>query len=189
MAIEIQNYPNATPPSADYPSGDITDAAPGVLPTPVNADTNGDIQQFFAKIMREAGLAYSGDRDNTTNGWQFYQALQIVTKGLWETASEVSLNGLTATFENNKSTIITGGLVSSTVDIDYTGARPGCELWYYGVTIPGRVITFNPLVTSNLIYATGTASLTMANTNNFAVHIKYLGGTVPTVIISVYNLS
>jgi len=77
MAIGIPNYPNIIPADADYLDGDIKDAPSG---TPVNRATNGDIQQFFAKIMREASITPNGLRDNESNGYQLYEALEIVSR-------------------------------------------------------------------------------------------------------------
>jgi len=70
--IGIENFPQITPPTLEYPNGDIKNAPSG---TPVNVVTNGDVQQFFRKLMRDAGLTPNGLRDNEVNGWQVLEAL------------------------------------------------------------------------------------------------------------------
>jgi hypothetical protein len=77
MATGIQNFPNIIPADADYLDGDIKDAPSG---TPVNRSTNGDIQQFFAKLLRVAGITPNGLRDNESNGYQLYDALTTAAR-------------------------------------------------------------------------------------------------------------
>lgn len=72
MAVGLENFPNIIPADADYLNGDIKDTPSG---TPVNRQTNGDIQQFFRKLMREASISPNGLRDNETNGFQLYESL------------------------------------------------------------------------------------------------------------------
>lgn len=72
MAIGIANYPNITPANADYPNGQIKNDPSG---TPVNVLTNGDIQIFFDKMLRIAGLTANGLPDNETNGYQLVDAV------------------------------------------------------------------------------------------------------------------
>ena len=71
MARGIQNFPNVIAPDADYLDGDVKDAPNG---TPVNKLTMSDIYQFFAKVMREAGLTFNNLPDNESNGYQLYAA-------------------------------------------------------------------------------------------------------------------
>ena len=42
--------------------------------TPVNEQVYGDIHEYFAKTMREAKLNYNGLPDNTSNGYQYFEA-------------------------------------------------------------------------------------------------------------------
>lgn len=75
MARGIQNFPNIVTPDSDYPNGRIKDNPGDATGTPINEYTNGDLQQFFAKIMREAGITPNGLPDNEYSGNQYYQAL------------------------------------------------------------------------------------------------------------------
>lgn len=75
MAIGIRNYPQVTPPDSDYPDGRIKDDTGINDGTPINVKTNGDIQQFFAKLMRLAGLAPNSIPDSEYNGFQLIVAL------------------------------------------------------------------------------------------------------------------
>lgn len=67
--------PNVTVPDSDYPDGRIKDETGIQDGTPIEEATNGDMMQFFAKIMRVAGLAPNELPDNEYNGLQFYEAL------------------------------------------------------------------------------------------------------------------
>lgn len=74
MAIGIVNYPNRdTSDLTAYPNGQIKNDPSG---TPVNVLTNGDVQIFFDKMLRIAGLTANGIPDNETNGYQLVQAVQ-----------------------------------------------------------------------------------------------------------------
>lgn len=82
MARGLANYPNIIPPDSDYPDGQIKDRD-GVTPgTPVNQETNADIHQFFAKLMREAGITPNGVLDNEYSGNQLWEALDSLNSGL-----------------------------------------------------------------------------------------------------------
>jgi hypothetical protein len=77
MAVGIQNYPNIDPPDFDFPNGRTTDNPGNFLGTPVNLITLGDYQQWFAKIMRIAGLNADGIPDSEYNGFQYLDAALI----------------------------------------------------------------------------------------------------------------
>lgn len=96
MAIGIQNFTNVdTSDPTNYPSGQIKDDTGAGDGTPVNVETNGDIQQFFTKLLELAGITASGDPDNETNGYQLIQALTnfnslSITGGEWVAANNVA---------------------------------------------------------------------------------------------------
>lgn len=61
--------------SADYPKGRTRDKV-GVTPgTIVNELINGDIQQFFQKLIIDAGITENNSPDNVSNGYQLLEAL------------------------------------------------------------------------------------------------------------------
>ena len=80
MAIGIENYPNISPADADYPNGNIRDAASGVAPTPVNVLTNADIHQTFYKLLDLASITANGDPENVSNGYQYIDALRALVE-------------------------------------------------------------------------------------------------------------
>jgi hypothetical protein len=75
MAIGLKNFANIIPASTDYPDGRIKDHQDGSPGTPVDQTTNGDIQEFFAKLMRLAPIIPSGYPDNDYSGHQYVDAL------------------------------------------------------------------------------------------------------------------
>lgn len=80
MAIGLGNYPNIETPDSDYPDGQIKDRAGIVAGTPVNKLCHADYHQFFAKILREAGITPNGIFDNEYSGLQYFEGLLQVIK-------------------------------------------------------------------------------------------------------------
>jgi len=188
MAIEISSFPFAQPPSTDYPSGDITDAAVGVTPTPVKTTTNGDLQQFFAKIMREANVTPNGLRDNTTNGWQLFESLQRVTNALWESVTLSALAGGTIAFDQCKFITVTNPTASANaIILDETLGINGNEVFVKATCNAGDVLSFVTAGTFTVL--TGLASRTMASAGHVYLHIKLLSNSAinPTYTIEIYN--
>jgi len=79
MATGIQNYPNIAAVDAAHPNGNIKDRAGATNGTPVNKLVYADVHQFFAKLLRIAGIAANNTPDNETNGFQYIEALKKVT--------------------------------------------------------------------------------------------------------------
>ena len=59
----------------DYLNGKIVDLA-----TLVGEGVNQDLVQFFQKLADLAGIVFSGDPDNESNGYQLIQALELVVR-------------------------------------------------------------------------------------------------------------
>lgn len=78
MAKGIQNFPNINPPDSDYPSGSIKDDTGANDGTPIDQETNGDIHEFFAKLMRIAGIIPNGMLDNEYVGHQYIEAINFL---------------------------------------------------------------------------------------------------------------
>lgn len=93
MAVGIENFSQINPADADYLNGDIKDAPAG---TPVNRQVYGDIQQFFRKLMRDAGLTPNGQRDNESNGFQLIAALRKAGKSHSEYVARLTQAGAAA---------------------------------------------------------------------------------------------
>lgn len=70
-AAEV-NIDNSDP--SNYPNGRIKDNTGAGDGTPVNRKIYGDIHEFFAKLMRLAGIAYNGLPDNEGSGYQLVDA-------------------------------------------------------------------------------------------------------------------
>jgi len=76
MAINKGDQPNIDKSDlAAYPNGQIQDNDGSDNGTPVARVTHSDIFEFFDKLMRLAGLDYTGTFDNETNGYQYINAL------------------------------------------------------------------------------------------------------------------
>lgn len=81
MAIKITTKPRTAPVSGDYPYGAIRDdvAGPPYVPgTPVNTTVYGDFHQYFARMAANAGITLNDLLENTTNGFQYVQALNTL---------------------------------------------------------------------------------------------------------------
>src|SRR6478609_825295 len=94
MAKGLGNYPNIIPASADFPNGQIKDNPGDGSGTPVNQFTNSDIQEFFAKMMRVAGITPNGNFDKDSNN-EFLRSMVKLFDGDWTTitsTADVSVN-------------------------------------------------------------------------------------------------
>lgn len=92
MARDLELKTNVVPPSGDYPDGRIQNDDGSGNGTPVTEAVYGDFHQFFAKLLRDAGIAANNLPDNTTNEFQLNDALNLSVKLFdnefgWETAS------------------------------------------------------------------------------------------------------
>lgn len=83
MAIGIENQSNIIAAgTAGYPNGDIKDRTGSTPGTPVNRKVYADIHQFFAKLLRLAGITANNTPDNETNGFQYITALEKFVNSL-----------------------------------------------------------------------------------------------------------
>ena len=74
MSRNLSQQTNIIAPTSDYPSGRIKDDTGAADGTPVNEAVYGDIHQFFAKLLRDASITPNNQPDNTTNGFQLFDA-------------------------------------------------------------------------------------------------------------------
>lgn len=77
MALEIIDFGNYTAPSGTYPYGNIKDDTGTNDGTPVNVLTNGDIQQFFQRLLQTSGIVINNLPDNLDNGFQLFESFMI----------------------------------------------------------------------------------------------------------------
>lgn len=71
--------PNVIAPDSDYPLGRSKDTPNG---TPMKELTMGDFQQFFFKMLFNAGITANGLPDNEYNGNQYFQAAKKEFQGV-----------------------------------------------------------------------------------------------------------
>lgn len=95
----VENLNNVEAPDGDYLSGRTKDASPAGSRngTPVNEALLGDIKEFFEKLMREAGITPNDLPDNTSNGFQLYQAFLNQTKTYTNSEIEALYESVTNT--------------------------------------------------------------------------------------------
>ena len=75
MARELASQINIEAPSGAFPFGRILDDTGIGDGTPVDEAVYGDIHQFFAKMLKEAGITPNGLADSETDGFQLFQSL------------------------------------------------------------------------------------------------------------------
>jgi len=98
MAIGQRNYPNISPPDGDYPDGRIKDNPGDGSGTPINQLTNGDIQEFFAKLLRLQGVAPSGNPENEYSGHQYIDALTALLDSEWTQSTDKTVVDVSAIY-------------------------------------------------------------------------------------------
>jgi len=98
MAIKLTDKTNIIPPDANYEYGNIRNTAGATPGTPVNVQTYADFHQFFERLMDVAGVTHNGLPDNTTNGYQLFEALEkLAGAGAWVTGPTLVLTPNTGT--------------------------------------------------------------------------------------------
>jgi hypothetical protein len=157
MARGIQNFPNVTAPDSDYLDGNVKDAPNG---TPVNKLTMSDIWQFFAKMMREAGVSFNNLPDNETNGYQLYESLNASArpyKCYCATVTQSGTNDPVADIHENQ---LSG---------DPTFARSGAGT--YSITLTGEFTAGKVAVFAHCETANRTAKLSNVSVDGFVFSV------------------
>lgn len=78
MALEIVDFVRYTAPSGTYPYGNIKDNTAGMNDgTGVSVLTNGDIHQFFQRLLQTSGITINNLPDNLDNGFQLFESYLI----------------------------------------------------------------------------------------------------------------
>lgn len=150
MARDIQIYNGTvTAPNSDYPNGRIKDDTGTDNGTDCNEQSNGDMQQFFAKMMRESALSYNNLPDNEYSGNQFFQALRKSCRPYYSYVAFLNqvANGA-PTSQAQESELGTVSWVRNGIGV-YTGtfsvAFPNKCIVLVSSGIPGRISTDAPL--------------------------------------------
>lgn len=136
MAHAITELTRSVAGSADYPNGDIADNPDGTL---VNRMMLTDLLQTFQKLMIDAGITPNGLDDNTTNGYQYIQALQkVIAGGAWQTT----------------------GIVFNTISLALW-ANVGAPNYNASYTVTDNIIRLAGVITGNIVPATNMTVLTL----------------------------
>jgi len=80
--IKLENLPNVTAPTAEFPYGDVKDRVGLIEGTKMNRESLSDVWQFFAKLADEGDVTPNGIVDNEYDGFQLFEALIAVNGGL-----------------------------------------------------------------------------------------------------------
>lgn len=88
MARSLASKPNVVAPGGNYPFGRIKDKD-ATAGTPINEQVYGDLHQFFERMMSKAGVSFNGLSENSSDGFQYFQALlktigPIYNIGIWD---------------------------------------------------------------------------------------------------------
>jgi len=78
MAIKLEDKQNVLAPGGSYQYGNIKDETGLGDGTPVDVNTYADFHQFFARMLDKSLITPNGLPDNSTNGFQYYEALKAV---------------------------------------------------------------------------------------------------------------
>lgn len=167
MAIGLQNYPRIQSPDSDFPDGRLKDNDGSTPGTPINELTNGDIHQFFAKLMRLAGIAPNELPESEYVGFQYVDALEDFVNNFmdYETISGTgnfplvgSVNLSSASIRNAKcirngkqiflSLSVIGNTVANT-GFNWTVSLPSGFRMANGVFLQGGIVVRNS--TDNLV--------------------------------------
>ena len=178
MAIKLENKTNVTAPDVTYPYGNIKNDTGAGDGTPVNVQVYADFHQFFARMAALAGITYNNLPDNSTNGYQYYDALLSLIQSNITTANAVTVTntvGLTVIpFTQNRhnleyANIASGSVPLKTFTYDFTNAVVGKVVrLHYGAQTGSTFILDFPLSTANgyttLVSPGGTVSSTSTTT-------------------------
>lgn len=80
MARKLTSKTNVNIPTVTFPHGRVRDNPGDNTGTPVNEDLVGDYTQFFEQLMLLAGLVHNDLPENDPNGYQFNEALAVITR-------------------------------------------------------------------------------------------------------------
>lgn len=145
MAIALQDKTNVDLPSVEYPYGKIRDNTGSNNGTPVNTLVYGDIHQFFARLLVDAGVVANGLAENATNGFQYNQALLVLTGSVGTIDSVVkSANGMVksgSTYIMQTADATYPGLVSTGTQTfsgnkTFSGLVKASSAQFTGLTVP-----------------------------------------------------
>ena len=98
--IKTVDKTNVVPAGGDYPFGDIKNDDGTFNGTPLNRELLADYVQFFEKLFSESGLTANDLPDNLTDGFQLYEAFNLITESYSDMVSAAAKDDAIAYFDN-----------------------------------------------------------------------------------------
>src|SRR6478736_8481605 len=82
MARPLSGKTNVVAPGGSYPYGRVRDNDGTGNGTNVNENLVGDLIQFFEKLLADGGVTANGNPENSSDGFQYAQALTAIINSL-----------------------------------------------------------------------------------------------------------
>jgi hypothetical protein len=179
---KLEDQTGVTPPSTDYPSGKITDGI-----TVVGEGVNGDIVEFFQKLVRLAGITENEDPDNETNGHQLIEALDAriisdILEGDWTYIDDVEFeNGWINSYGGDNRLryrkeksglvhvfgVLNRGFATGSNFFDFpAGFRPAVDWYFPIVALAGGLEDMT-------ILSTGQANISTTGNTRVYINVRY----------------
>lgn len=96
--IRLADKTNVATGVSGYPYGKIINDSGIGDGTPVDEQVYNDVHQFFERMFDQSGLTANGQPDNSTNGFQLYEALQaLVAAGMPNVVAGAWIDGVAPT--------------------------------------------------------------------------------------------
>lgn len=129
---------NVDPADSDYPYGRIRDisAAGASDGTPVYEKLLGDQSQFWMKLMDEAGVTPNDLPDNEYNGYQLFEALELLVPDLAYRGNTVYTDGNNLPVTNISSTYWVANFPTTNVEIGIVSNAFGDTIDSLGSDMP-----------------------------------------------------
>lgn len=147
-------------------------------PTPFTDGSNNNIHNEY-KLQFSAGASGSGFVNYGALVFTYFTHNYPITPA--------SLNGMTVTFERHQS--FTPGATASvnTIHLSNSNYKQGAEVTIYISCTAGQTIVFAGSVSVRLV--TGSSSLTLANSTNVYIRLKYITNSFGTGVVDaeIYN--
>ena len=181
MAIGLQNFPNIIAPNSDFLSGRIKDNPGDGSGTPVNQLTNGDLQEFFSRLMVYAGLTPNDMPDSEYTGHQYIQAL---TKRIFHKASSPIIESLIGGYTAND-LIILEGVVITLTNSNNTATWTAGWIYYNDITYyvaAGTLTKTNPVFFLYQISDTDDFHITISSGTSGTGIADYGAASVKTLV-------
>lgn len=153
MAIKLSSKSNTAAPNGDYPFGRIRDDDGTGNGTPVDTSVYGDFHQFFAKLASESGITLNNLPDNQTNGYQYIEALRLLSFPTMVSAGTPTMSSTGGT----AGTIVVAANAMSQLYNKYKIVGKVCT-WHFRAHITGTAVAPTNII---IPYPTGVSPLSI----------------------------